>query len=65
MMKIFGQENDFSLYPIDNSINMSPFGAAFPNMSPLGVASPIKGFNSVEKHDLEEVTYKQGYTNEE
>lgn len=57
-MKTFSQKNNFYLlYPIDNSINMSP----------LKVASPIKGFNSnsIEKYDLEEVVYKQGYTNEE
>ena len=54
-MKILGQINSFNLYPIDNSINMSP----------LKVASPIKGFNSIEKYDLEEVAYKQGYTNGE
>lgn len=54
-MKIFDQKNNFYLHPLDNSINMSP----------LKVASPIKGFNSIEKYDLEEVAYKQGYTNEE
>ena len=84
-MKLFGQKNNFYLYPINNSINMNPLGAAFPNMNPLGAASPnmgllgavfpnmnplgaaspIKGFNSIQEYDLEEVAYKQGYTNEE
>ena len=54
-MKLFGQKNNFYLYPINNSINMNP----------LGAASPIKGFNSIQEYDLEEVAYKQGYTNEE
>lgn len=54
-MKMFGPKYNFCLYPIDNSINMNP----------LKVVSPIKGFNSIEKYDLEEVTHKQGYTNEE
>ena len=84
-MKIFGQKNNFYLYPINNSINMGPLGVSppnmdplgavslnmgllgvvFPNMDPLGAASPIKGFNSIQEYDLEEVAYKQGYTNEE